>query len=95
LLIWIAIHFFIGYNWTAFQRGVCARRIEKAKPSKHTVKMPSEGDFFVDATFLFEVGGKSKDFRQLWPSSNGYLACDDIERGIGAKIPLWLFGFLY
>jgi hypothetical protein len=24
-----------------------------------------------------------------------FLACDDIEIGFGAKIPLWLFGFLY
>ncbi|MDQ1350849.1 MAG: 14 protein, partial [Acidobacteriota bacterium] len=26
---------------------------------------------------------------------NAFLAVDDIETGIGKKIPLWLFGFLY
>ena len=31
------------------------------------------------------------------PDSGGdsYVAADDIEVGIGNKIPLWLFGFLY
>ena len=26
---------------------------------------------------------------------NSYVVADDIEVGFGAKIPLWLFGFLY
>jgi hypothetical protein len=62
---------------------------------KHTVKLPRDGDFFVDDTFLFEVGGKGKDFNQIKGHENGFLACDDMERGIRSKIPLWLFGFIY
>jgi hypothetical protein len=45
--------------------------------------------------YLFEVGGKKKGFQQIKDTKNSFLACDDVEMGIGAKIPLWLFGFLY
>lgn len=62
---------------------------------RHNVAMPIDGDFLVDDRFLFEVGGKKKTFKQIKSAQNGYLACDEIERGAGAKIPLWLFGFLY
>ena len=61
----------------------------------HDVRMPGEGYFLVDDTYLFEVGGKNKKFDQIKSHENGYLACDEIEDGSGSKIPLWLFGFLY
>ncbi len=61
----------------------------------HTVKMPASGDFLVNDEYLFEVGGKKKHFDQIKSHKNAYVACDDVERGVGAKIPLWLFGFLY
>jgi hypothetical protein len=44
---------------------------------------------------LFEVGGKNKGFKQIKDMSNSFVVADDIEVGSGAKIPLWLFGFLY
>lgn len=61
----------------------------------HTVELPIDGDFLIDHQYLFEVGGKNKSFTQVKSHSNAYLALDDIELGIGNKIPLWLFGFLY
>ena len=61
----------------------------------HHVSLPGDGDFLIDGKCLFEVGGKNKHFAQLKGEKNGYLACDDLEQGAGAKIPLWLFGFLY
>ncbi|MGE3612029.1 MAG: ATP-binding protein [Sulfurimonas sp.] len=54
-----------------------------------------KGDFLVDDKYTFEVGGKNKDFSQIKDIENSYLAIDDIEVGYGAKIPLWLFGFMY
>lgn len=63
--------------------------------AQHEVRLPLQGDFLVDGQYLFEVGGRKKGFEQLHTQKNAYLACDEIERGIGAKIPLWLFGFLY
>jgi hypothetical protein len=45
--------------------------------------------------YTFEVGGKGKSFTQIRDMENSFLALDEIEIGIGNKIPLWLFGFLY
>ena len=61
----------------------------------HQLSYPVKGDFLVDEKFTFEVGGKNKDFKQIANLSNSFVASDDIEVGFGAKIPLWLFGFLY
>lgn len=61
----------------------------------HDISLPTQGDFLVDDQFLFEIGGRKKGFQQLKNLKNAFLACDDIETGIGDKIPLWLFGFLY
>ncbi len=61
----------------------------------HTVTVPNDGDFIIDDTYLFEIGGKDKSFAQIKDIPNSYVASDDIEMGYGNKIPLWLFGFLY
>lgn len=61
----------------------------------YDISLPTQGDFLVDNQFLFEIGGRKKGFQQLKDLKNAFLACDDIETGIGNKIPLWLFGFLY
>jgi hypothetical protein len=60
----------------------------------HKIAIPEEGDFVVDEKFVFEVGGKSKDFSQIKNIENSFLALDDLEFGYGNKIPIWLFGFL-
>jgi len=54
-----------------------------------------KGDFLVDATYTFEIGGKNKSFKQIKDMQNSYVGADDIEIGFKNKIPLWLFGFLY
>ncbi len=61
----------------------------------YDISLPTQGDFLVDNQFLFEIGGRKKGFQQLKDLKNAFLACDDMETGIGNKIPLWLFGFLY
>ena len=63
--------------------------------SKHDVTYPKKGDFLVDDRYLFEIGGKNKGFKQIKDIENSFVVADDIEIGSGAKIPLWLFGFLY
>lgn len=55
---------------------------------------PVEGDFLTSG-ILIEVGGKSKDARQVKSAGSYLVAADDIEMGVGTKVPLWLFGFLY
>ena len=61
----------------------------------HKVSYPPQGDFFVDGRHLFEVGGKGKGFTQIKDVPDSYVVNDGVETGIGNKIPLWLFGFLY
>lgn len=63
--------------------------------AQHDVVLPPNGDFLVDGRYLFEVGGPSKDFSQIKDLPNSYLAIDGVEYGMGHRIPLWMFGFLY
>jgi len=62
---------------------------------RHEMSIPKQGDFFIDETYTFEVGGKNKSFKQIKDLPNSFVVADDIEIGSGNKIPLWLFGFLY
>ena len=63
--------------------------------SKHEISAPDKGDFLVDNNLLFEIGGRKKDFTKIRDIPDSFLAVDDMEKGFGKKIPLWLFGFLY
>ncbi|MCK5524951.1 MAG: ATP-binding protein [Thiomargarita sp.] len=63
--------------------------------ASHHIKTSKIGDYLIDETYLFEIGGKNKDFSQIKNRKNSYLAIDDIELGGERKIPLWLLGFLY
>ena len=46
-----------------------------------------------DGARLFGAAGTG--FSQIKDMPDSYVVADDIEVGIGNKIPLWLFGFLY
>lgn len=61
----------------------------------HNVHYPKQGDVIVDRHYLFEIGGKNKDFSQIRNIPDSYIAADEIETGFGNKIPLWLFGMMY
>lgn len=61
----------------------------------HDIAFSGTGDFLVDGRYTFEVGGKGKGFRQVRDMPDSFVVNDDVEVGIGNKIPLWLFGFLY
>ena len=65
------------------------------RAASHKVVAPLAGDFCVDDRYLFEIGGPSKGFDQIKDIPDSYVAQDGVETGIGNKIPLWLFGFLY
>jgi uncharacterized protein len=62
---------------------------------QHQLSLAPKGDFMVDDKYTFEVGGASKDFKQIANLKNSFLALDEMPVGIKNKIPLWLFGFLY
>ena len=40
-------------------------------------------------------GGAGKKFGQIKDVPDSFVAADGMETGVGNKIPLWLFGFLY
>lgn len=61
----------------------------------HEVQYPKAGDFLVDRKYLFEVGGKGKNFDQIKDIPDSYLAVDNTEVGHRNRIPLWMFGLLY
>ena len=70
-------------------------QLEDLKDREHPKYYSKIGDFLVDGTYTFEVGGKNKSFKQIKDIDNSFVVADDIEIGFGDKIPLWLFGFLY
>lgn len=61
----------------------------------NNVHMPKQGDFLVNNTYTFEVGGKGKTKRQISNINNSWLVKDDIETPVAGAIPLWMFGLLY
>lgn len=73
-------------------RNACSLR---PADSRHTLRTADSGDFLVNETFTFEIGGKNKGTAQIKGIDNAFIAADEIETGFNAKIPLWLFGFLY
>jgi len=62
---------------------------------RERVTAAEKGDFTVNNTLTFEIGGKNKTMEQIRDVKNAYLALDKVEIGAGNRIPLYLFGFLY
>lgn len=60
-----------------------------------TVSLAPKGDYIVDGKYTFEIGGSNKKFTQIADIPDSYLAVDNVQTGYGARIPLYLFGFLY
>jgi len=61
----------------------------------HQISLPDGGDFLIDNSFVFEVGGKNKTNKQIKGLANSFLVKDDVEIGVLNNIPLWLFGLIY
>ena len=55
----------------------------------------AQGDFKIDSKYTFEIGGRSKDFSQIAGLPDSYIFADDWDMPDGAKLPLWMLGFLY
>ena len=62
---------------------------------RNQVEYLEKGDFLIDKTYTFEIGGKNKNNRKIYSLPDAYIVADNIEYGYDNKIPLWLFGFLY
>lgn len=57
--------------------------------------VPTFGDFCLDGEYTFEIGGRSKNKRQIKSIKNSYVFVDDILSVENDKLPLWLLGFLW
>lgn len=55
----------------------------------------ANGDFKVDSKYTFEIGGRGKNFSQIAGIPDSYIFADDWDMPDGAKLPLWMLGFLY
>lgn len=62
---------------------------------RHQVEYGRRADYCIDRKYTVEVGGQSKDGKQIASTNDAFIAADNIEYALGNKIPLWLFGFLY
>ncbi len=69
--------------------------INQLRNAGHSVELTKTGDFLIDGTWTFEIGGPSKDTSQISNQKNAFLALDELEHPYLNRIPLWLFGFLY
>jgi predicted AAA+ superfamily ATPase len=59
------------------------------------VHTPLKGDFMINHTDIAEVGGKNKNFKQIYDMPNSYLLKDGIAVGGTDVMPLWCLGLLY
>jgi len=59
------------------------------------VHTPLKGDFMINHTDIAEVGGKNKNFKQIYDMPNSYLIKDGIAVGGTDVMPLWCLGLLY
>lgn len=62
---------------------------------RHQVTSSRVADFMLDDMWTFEIGGVAKRKEQIRGIPHAYIVSDGIKEGMGNKIPLWLFGFLY
>ncbi len=63
--------------------------------SQGRLTAPSFGDFCLDEQWVFEIGGRSKNKRQVKSIKNSYVLADDILTVDHERLPLWLLGFLW
>ena len=61
----------------------------------HFMRQHKTADFEIDNRFVFEIGGRTKEQKQINGVENAFVVKDNIEFAAGKNLPLWLFGFLY
>ena len=62
---------------------------------QHRVSYHERADFTVNNKYIFEIGGKNKNKKQIKELEHAYIVQDNIAFGVENTIPLWLFGMLY
>ena len=57
--------------------------------------LPIDNSFYQIVLVITNNYGKDKGFNQIADLPDSYIFAYDIELPIGAKLPLWMLGFLY
>ncbi|SFW66170.1 hypothetical protein SAMN02927921_03092 [Sinomicrobium oceani] len=60
----------------------------------HKISLPKQGDFTINDTYVFEIGGKQKGRKQIEGMEHAFVVVDDVDFP-ALHIPLWVFGMLY
>ena len=60
----------------------------------HKITLPGQGDFVIDDTCVFEIGGKKKKDKQIKNIAQSFVVVDDQDYPVH-KIPLWVLGMGY
>ena len=61
----------------------------------HTCSTPAAGDVMVDDSYIFEIGGPNKNYKQIFNIPNAYLVKDIYKNYNSDAIPMWMLGMLY
>ncbi len=62
---------------------------------KGDLTAPTYGDFCLNNKWTFEIGGKSKNKRQIKSITDSFVFADNTLSVTNESIPLWLLGFLW
>jgi len=62
---------------------------------EHEINLHKTADFLIDDKYAIEIGGKSKNVKQIAGLEHGYIFADNLEVAYGKRLPLWMLGFLY
>lgn len=79
---------------TADIGNICETFFFNQTRAKYDVLASPISDFEIDG-MTFEIGGKSKEQKQIQNAAKGFVVKDNIENGYANVIPLWQFGMLY
>ncbi|MGS2764549.1 ATP-binding protein [Sinomicrobium sp. M5D2P9] len=60
----------------------------------HKISLPGQGDFTINDTYVFEIGGRKKGRKQIEGVEHAFVVVDDVDFPV-LHIPLWAFGMLY
>jgi len=67
--------------------------VGQLRAAGHRVEYCQHGDILVDHKWTIEIGGKSKQGKQIASIDHSFIAADNIDTPLGNKIPIWAFGF--
>lgn len=90
-------NFYYAMNMAGFNEGAQRESfaLNQLLTQTKDISLHEKADFLIDEKYVFEIGGKSKNEKQIAGLEHGYIFADNLEVAYGKRLPLWLLGFLY